>query len=139
MTGDGGVAQVETTKIKIYFNNSKLDPEFTCVKVFPVEREIPKTAAVARAAVEELLKGPTEQEKAQNYITNINPGVKIQKLVIENGIAKIDFDAEMERAVGGSCRVGAIRSQITQTLKQFSNVKEVAISIDGRIEDALQP
>jgi len=131
--------KIEISKIKVYFNNSKLDPEFTCVKVFPVEREIPKTAGIARATIEELLKGPTEHEKLNGYTTSINPGVKIQKLVIENGVAKIDFDAEMERGVGGSCRVGAIRSQITQTLKQFPSVKKVVISVDGRVEDALQP
>lgn len=132
-------ASADIVKIKVYFNNANFDPEFTCVKVFPVEREIAKTSGVARAAIEELLKGPTEQEKAQDYITNINSGVKIQKLVIENGIAKVDFDGEIERAVGGSCRVSAIRSQITQTLKQFLTVKEVVISVDGRTEDALQP
>lgn len=133
------IAPADIVKVKIYFNNSKLDPEFTCVKVFPVEREIPKTVAIGRAVLEELLKGPTEKEKAEDYSTNINPGVKIQKLTIENGVAKVDFDETLERAVGGSCLVTAIRSQITQTLKQFPAVSEVIISVDGRTEDILQP
>ena len=129
----------ETTKIKIYFNNSKLDPEFSCNKVFAVEREISKTSAVGKAALEELLKGPTSSEKDNNFFTSINFGVKIQSLVIKDGIAKVDFDEQLEYQVGGSCRVSAIRAQITQTLKQFSTVKEVIISINGRIEDILQP
>jgi len=45
----------------------------------------------------------------------------------------------LEEAVGGSCRVTAIRSQIEQTLKQFSTVQSVIISIDNRTEDILQP
>lgn len=129
----------ETLKIKAYFNNSNLDPEFSCNKVFPVEREIPKTQAVARAALEELLKGPSILEKNQGYLTNINPGVKIKSLDIENGVARADFDEQLEFQVGGSCKVAAIRAEITQTLKQFTTVKEVVISIDGRTEDILQP
>ena len=133
-----GVEQ-ETTKFKIYFSNSKLDPEFTCVKVFPVAREIPKTQAVARAALDELLNGLTEKEKADKYLTNINEDVKIQRLEIKDGIAKVDFNDKLEFQVGGSCRVAAIRAQITETLKQFPTVKEVVISINGRAEDILQP
>ena len=129
----------ETTKFKIYFNNSKLDPEFTCVKVFPVTREIPKTQAVARAALDELLNGLTEKEKADKYLTNINEGVKIQRLEVKDGIAKVDFNDKLEFKVGGSCRVAAIRAQITETLKQFPTVKEVVISINSRTEDILQP
>ncbi|MCX6760220.1 MAG: GerMN domain-containing protein, partial [Candidatus Nealsonbacteria bacterium] len=69
----------------------------------------------------------------------INTGVKIQKLTIENGIAKVDFDEQLENGVGGSCKVSAIRAQITQTLKQLSTVMSVIISINGRTEDILQP
>lgn len=136
-------ANKETTKVKVYFNNIQLDPEITCVKVFPIEREIPKTEAIGRAALEELLKGPTEQEKSEGFLTNINPGVKIQKLTIDpptgGGVAKVDFDEQLEFQVGGSCRVAAISAQITQTLKQFPTVKSVIISINGRTEDILQP
>jgi hypothetical protein len=133
------IPKTETTKVNIYFNNSRMDAEFSCNKVFPTERIIPKTQAIARAAIEELLKGPTETEKSQDFFTSINSGVKIQGLVIEDGVAKIDFDEQMEFQVGGSCRVSAIRSQIIETLKQFSTVKSVIISINGRTEDILQP
>lgn len=129
----------ETIKIKVFFNNDRLDPEFSCQKVFPIEKEIFKTQSIAKAALRELLNGPTEKERLDGYFTSINPGVKIQKLTIENEIAKVDFDEQLEFQVGGSCRVAAIRSQITQTLKQFLTVKETIISINGRTEDILQP
>ncbi len=125
--------------VKAFFNNNNLDPEFSCNKVFPVEREIVKTQAVARAALEELLKGSTEEEKELGYFTSINEGVKIQSLTIENGLAKVDFDEQLEFQVGGSCRVAAIRAQIRETLEQFPTVNEVLISIDDRTEDILQP
>lgn len=130
---------IETMSVKIYFNNEKMDPEFSCNKVFAVERTIPKTTAIARAAIEELLKGPTAAERLQGYFTSINSGVKIQSLTIENEVAKIDFDEQLQNQVGGSCRVSAIRSEITETLKQFPTVKSVIISINGNTEEILQP
>ncbi len=126
-------------KVQVYFNNGRMDPEFSCNKVFPVEREIIKTEAMARATLEELLKGTSEKEESEGFFTSINPGVKIQKLTIGNGVAKVDFDERLEFQMGGSCRVAAIRAEITETLKQFPTVKNVIISINGRTEDILQP
>ncbi|EKD23954.1 MAG: hypothetical protein ACD_81C00138G0008 [uncultured bacterium] len=131
--------ELSSIKINVFFNNSKLDPAFLCDKVFPSTREIPWTEGIGRAAIEELLKGPMEAEKAADYFTNINPNVRINTLTIENGVAYIDFSEELDKAVGGSCRVTAIRAQITETLKQFPSVKEVVIAINGRTEDILQP
>ncbi|MDO8424740.1 MAG: GerMN domain-containing protein [bacterium] len=129
----------ESMRVKAFFNNSNLDPEFSCNNVFPVEREVVKTQSVARAALEELLKGPTEKEMDEGFSTSLNSGVKIQSLTIENGLARIDFDESLEFQVGGSCRVSAIRAQITETLRQFPTISQVLISIDGRTEDILQP
>jgi spore germination protein GerM len=132
--------KVETMKVNVYFGNSKTDPNAAnCDKAYAAEREIPKTEAPARAALEALLAGPNAAEKEAGFFSSINPGVIIQKLAIENGAAKVDFSKELEQAVGGSCRVAAIRAQITETLKQFATVKSVVISIDGRTEDVLQP
>lgn len=132
--------KIETTKINVFFGNSKLDPNATdCGRVFAATKDIPKTDTPGRAALEELLAGPTAEEQKNGYFSSINSGVQIQKLSIENGAAKVDFNKQLEEAVGGSCRVAAIRAQITQTLKQFPTVKSVVISIDGRTEDILQP
>lgn len=133
------VSPEDLMKVQVYFNNDRMDPGFSCNKVFPVEREIIKTEAVARAALEELLKGASEKEESEGFFTSINPGVKIQKLTIENGTANVDFDEQLEFQVGGSCRVAAIRAQIIQTLKQFPTVQNVIISINDRTEDILQP
>lgn len=126
--------------VQVFFPNNIKDPEMMdCSKVYPVTRSIEQTEQVARAALEELFKGPTSQEKTDGYFTSINAGVKIQKLTIENETAKVDFDEQLEFQVGGSCRTASIRSQIRETLEQFSTVKNVIISIDGRTEDILQP
>lgn len=137
--GGGEEGLAATTTVKIFFGNSEFDPEFSCNKVLPAERVINKTQTPARKSLELLLGGPTNSEKEQGYFTSINSNVKIQKLTIENGVAKVDFDKQLEFQVGGSCRVSAIRAQITETLKQFPTVESVVISIDGRTEDILQP
>jgi len=131
----------EFMTVKIFLSDSRFvgEPYFDCSRTTAVERRVPKTSAVARAATEALLRGATEEEINQGFVSNINPGVRVQKLTIEDGVAKVDFDEKLEFQVGGSCRVAAIRAQITQTLKQFPTVKDIIISIDGRTEDILQP
>ncbi len=129
----------QTMKIKTYFSNNNLDQQISCNKVFPVEREILKTQAPARAALEELLAGPTFKEQSAGYLTSINPNVKIKSLTIQNKVAKVDFDETLQFQVGGSCKVSAIRAQIIETLKQFSTIQSVIISINGQTEDILQP
>lgn len=134
------IKEAKKISVKVFFGNSKIDPNTdNCNKSYPVVRMVAPTEAIARATLAELLRGVTEDEKTQGFFTSINPDVTIQKLTIENGIASVDFDKKLEEAVGGSCRVAAISSQITETLKQFDTVKEVMISIDGRTEDILQP
>lgn len=133
-------AAVESMIVKVFFGNSEKDPNMLdCGKTYAVERRVSKTTAAARAAVEELLRGPNAGEGSSGYFTNINDGVKIQRLSITNGTAEIDFDSAIEQAVGGSCRVIAIRTQITDTLRQFPTVKDVIISVNGETEGILQP
>jgi hypothetical protein len=57
----------------------------------------------------------------------------------QEGRTSADFAASLERGVAGSCRVGAIRSQIENTLRHFPETRDIVISVDGRIDDALQP
>lgn len=131
-----------SASVKIFFGKTggdKGEGAFECNQVTPVERDIIPTQQVARAALEELFKGPTDEEKEQGYLTSINPGVKIQALSITDGTARVDLSKELDEQIGGSCRVSAIRAQITETLKQFPTVREVIISVDGRTEDILQP
>lgn len=129
----------ETMTVDVYFSNENFDDEIFCDKVFPIKREIPYTKGVARAALQELFKGLSAEEKEQGYFTNINEGVEIQSITIEQGVAYVDFNEQLGYQVRGSCLVTAIRSQITETLKQFDSVDEVVISINNKVEDVLQP
>lgn len=135
-----------TNTVKVYLYNSKLDtnPMKDCSAVFPAERKVVATKETAYISLIELLKGASTAEKNQGYSTNLPIGtasepVKLNSIRIDNGTAYADFGGGLEYKVGGSCRVNGIRSQIESTLKQFSSVKNVVISINGRTEDILQP
>jgi len=130
---------IETMMVRVYFGNSRLDPEASCDKVYPVARRVERSTQAARISLEELLRGVTAQEKNDDYFTSIPNGAKINSLVIENKTAFVDFSDDLEKGVGGSCRVLTIRGQIEATLKQFPTVDSVIISINGRIDDILQP
>ena len=131
----------EMMLLGVFFGNEKLSGTSAadCKKVFVAERKIPKTTSVAKAALTELFKGPTEEEKKEGYFTAIASGVEIKGLVIENGIAKADFNEALGAGVDSACESSTIREQIIRTLKQFPTVKDVVISINGKTEGVLQP
>lgn len=142
-----------TIDIQVYFAHTSLANEATCVK--PVTRTIAYTLAVGRAAIEELLRGPTLDEQEAGFWSAI-PGpdqvaafrervghggdrVRLNSLRIVDDVAYVDFSGEMEAHGGGSARVMCLRQQIVRTLKQFPTVQEVVISVEGCSEDVLQP
>ncbi|MDQ3089676.1 MAG: GerMN domain-containing protein [bacterium] len=127
----------EKTAIKVFFGNSVRGAE--CEEVISAIREVPKVATIGKAAIEELLKGPTTLEQSQGFSTALNPNVKVNSLSISNGIARVDFSSDLNTGVAGSCRVQAIRAQIEETLKQFPTVQNVSISVSGKTENILEP
>ncbi len=128
--------------VNIYFNNNKLDPNISCNKVFPVERKLilnDDFERTVRLTLEQLFFGPTQKEIADSYNTSLPMNVKINKVSLTDGELTVDFDNQLQASVGGSCRVAAIRVQITETLMGLPGVDSVLISINGRMEDILQP
>jgi len=126
--------------IQVFFENSVLDAGVSaCDTAYPVAREVTSVPGIARVALTELLRGPSWDDSNRGYYSEINSGVKINSLSIDNGVARVDLDKRIEEGVGGSCRVSEIRSQITSTLEQFPTVRSVVVSVDGRTADALQP
>lgn len=127
-------------EVNVYFSNSQKDPQMLdCGNVYPVKRELENDSFPAYSALAELLKGPTEEEIQEGYFTNINGGVEIYSLDIEEGKALVDLSPRLQENVGGSCLVSAIRAQVEETLKQFDNIDEVVISVNGNTEEVLQP
>lgn len=134
-------ASGEISTVKVFFGNLALSASSEtdeCKRVYSVNKSVAKTQAVAEAAINELLKGPTDAEKSQGYYSSIPAGSKLNSIKIENGTAFVDFNAATESG-GGSCSMAARVAQITQTLLQFSTIKSVKLSVDGRTGDIFQP
>jgi len=126
--------------VSVYFWNDTIssDPN-DCSSVFPVSRTVLNAETLGPGALEALLRGVTEQEKAVGYGSAINPGVLVQKFEIKNKVAYVDLSEELTKGVAGSCRVLALRSQIETTLNNLSDIDSVVISVNDETEEILQP
>lgn len=119
----------EPMPVQIFLAKKGVSSE-DCKSVFPVEHYVPKVPAVATAAINELLIGPTIREVDREYWSQIPSGSKLLSLKIENGTAYADFNRATEMG-GGSCGQGVVTSQIRETLMQFPTVKKVVLSVEG--------
>jgi hypothetical protein len=125
----------KTVTFDLYFPSGKLGSNRDCGAVFPVSRTVSETSAVGRAALWQLLVGPTTEEKKLGYSTSIPVAAFVRSLGISDGTARVDFSQNVES--GGSCGVQSIRAQIEKTLRQFDSVNEVIISSEGQVDTSL--
>jgi spore germination protein GerM len=127
----------ETVTIKVYFlASTNIETFEDCAKVRAVTRTIPKTKSVAKAALEELFKGPTEKEKKDGLSSvffedtkSILLGIKIKK-----GAAYVNLDGLVIEKLGSattSCGGAGYDASVEKTLKQFPTIKKIFFAIDG--------
>lgn len=131
----------QITHVKVYFGNDREDPDAeSCEEVYPVERDIEPTLAVAKESLDQLLAGVTRDEAADGYFSNIHVDARVVSVAVEQGTAVVVFSEDFQRGMSGSCKVLAARAQIEETLKQFANIQEVVIQVEGvPDEEVLQP
>jgi hypothetical protein len=99
-------------------------------KVSPVRRTIPATPAIARAALTELLAGPTDDERAAGLASAIRSGTELRDISLANGTATVDLDGTFEDG-GGSASMQDRVAQVVVTLTRFPTIDHVAFRIDG--------
>ena len=98
----------------------------------PVLRVLPQTAAVATAAINALLAGPTATESGLRTITSAVPtGSRLLGLSIRNGVATVDLSTEFDSG-GGSASMRYRLAQVVYTLTQFPTVTSVLFQVEGR-------
>jgi germination protein M len=113
-----------TTNLTVYL--------FMDGKLAAVQREVPKTVAVARAAMNQLLAGPTSNDaSAGRLTTEIPDDVLLLGISIANGTATVDLSREFESGAAAADIVARV-AQVTYTLTQFPNVDRVALRLDGQ-------
>jgi hypothetical protein len=119
----------ETTTIRVYFFLDSLTHQ---PGLAPILYEIPKTQAVATAAMGFLLDGPSDMEDPTRpaLITTIPDGTRLLGITIDDGIATVDLSREFESG-GGSASVFGRLAQVVYTLTQFPTVDAVTFKLDG--------
>ena len=129
-----------TMTIKLYFLNSKTNPNLEdCRKVEPVTRTIPKTKAVANAALVELFKGVTPDEAKRGFVSFTPEETKgiFKSIKIKNKTAYINFNKIVYEQLGKattSCGSGFFAS-VEKTLFEFPSIKKVLYAIEGNPAD----
>ena len=100
-------------------------------KVTTGHRRIARTAAVARAATQLLLVGPTADERAAGMTSAIPADARLRSLNLVNGVLTVDLSKEF--VANGDARTMRQRlAQLIFTLTQFDTVDSVRVRIDGR-------
>jgi germination protein M len=104
-------APAETTEVSVYW--------FLDGKVWPVLREVDETEAIATAALEELLVGPTAEEEVQlSFSTAIPDRVELESVTVEGGVARVELSDELPPEA---------LAQVVYTASQFPTVESVEI------------
>jgi spore germination protein GerM len=133
---DGDAAEPSSTRLLVYFSNDRLAGDVTdCTAVFSVERVVPKTTAVASAALRELFGGPVPAEREAGYRSFFSaPTAGLLKDVrVQGNTAYVDLH-DMRAVLSGatsSCGAAEFQSQVSHTLLQFPTIRRVIYAIDG--------
>src|SRR5665213_1728882 len=81
--------------------------------------------AVARAAVESLLVGPTATDAAFGYVSKVPTNVQLSGLTVSDGTARLSLTGNVSVPPAGV-------AQLVCTLTQFSSVARVAVRLTGK-------
>jgi hypothetical protein len=97
----------------------------------PVERDITGGGQMIEFAVLELLKGPTDEEKAAGYVTYIPEGTKLQYTTIKQDRSEFSLNLSRELLEVSGDRDKATRAltQIVKTVQDVSRIQNVAITV----------
>jgi hypothetical protein len=113
-------ASVRTIGLQVWFVRSG--------KLFLTQRDVPATPAVGRAAVTQLLAGPSDVERRAGVTSSVPSGTALLGLEIHDGIAFVDLDT----AFRGNGDITPIQvGQVVWTIGQFSTVDQVVIKVNG--------
>lgn len=105
-------------------------------KVSPVSRSVASSSAVARAALEALLDGPTTEERAAGLASAIPEGTRLLDVSIADDVATVDLSGSFDDGGGSASMLGRV-AQVVATLTRFPNVERVAFRLEGDPVEAI--
>ncbi len=97
----------------------------------PVRHHVPATKEVAKAAMQELIAGPTTEEKAAGFTTALPDKTLFLGIALNGSVATVDLSKEYESG-GGTMSMTARLGQVVYTLTQFPTVESVSFKLDGK-------
>jgi len=100
-------------------------------KLFGTQRGVPATASVGRAALDQLLAGPSSAESAAGLRSLIPAGTQLLGLTISSGTATVDLSSSFTSGASPSTMPLRI-AQVVYTLAQFPSVTGVQFKVDGQ-------
>ncbi|RQD76265.1 MAG: hypothetical protein D5R97_04625 [Candidatus Syntrophonatronum acetioxidans] len=122
----------DTITLTLYFKDLTLedyDPQDYGL-VVPVEREIPHREDVARAALEELIKGPQEDEGEVGPV--IRDDAQIIDVFMEDSTCVVDISHEFPIMEVGGAEEGAVfMESVIYTLTEFEEIDTVWVFREG--------
>jgi germination protein M len=118
---------VETMVVRAYY---VLNGPVGVAGLVPTLRVVPKSAGVARAAMDALLDSGKILDKYPQISTAIPSGTKLLGISIKNSVATVDLSREFESG-GGSASAFNRLGQVVYTLTQFSTVRSVLFQVEG--------
>lgn len=129
-------AVAANTVLRVYFSNAqRAGTDADCAIVFERTREVPRTQAVATAALQQLFAGPTEAERAAGYRSPFSAATAglLKRVHITQGTAYVDLHDLRAQLPGvtSSCGAAEFNQSIERTLRQFATVRRVLLAIDG--------
>ena len=135
----GPAADCRTSPLAARAGQQRLRVFFTCGDVErPVERDVAPTRAVLRAALEQLLAGPTPAERAAGFTSFFGQETAgaLNSVVVADGIARIDFD-DFSRAIpnaSSSAGSAQLLAQLRATIFQYPSIRAAEITFGGSCE-----
>ncbi|MCL4078384.1 GerMN domain-containing protein [Coriobacteriia bacterium Es71-Z0120] len=124
--GGSGSSTSKTLALSVYYPRGE--------KLGVVVRQVPYTKAVATAALNELLKGPSSTDAAYGFHTEIPAGTRLRSVSIRDRVATVDLTGEFDDG-GGSLSMFMRLAQLVFTATQFDTVDAVTLKLDGRPVD----
>jgi hypothetical protein len=100
-------------------------------KLFVTGRTVPATTSVGRAAVDQLLAGPTAAENTAAVRSQIPAGTRLRGLRISSGIATVDLSSSFQDQASPVTMPLRI-AQVVYTLAQFPAITGVRFEIEGQ-------
>jgi len=123
-----------TVEVSVFFTRA----EETAIVLAEVRRTVPRGngEALLRAALAELLKGPTQEEAAQGLVSAIPAETRLRGARIAGGVAQVDLTREVESGGGSASMLGRFW-QVVYTATQFPQAARAQILIDGERREAM--